>query len=175
VNADLKKYPHIYDFKLKKPIKIGEDTHEYLSINNYASDSDYSPNGKTALTIILNGDTYDFWKKTKEKNQYAEEKQKLADAIIDALSTQIPEINGHVEVWDVATPLTYERYCANWRGSWMTAMTQGKKMMKNYFIRNRSQSQFGTSFQKNTKIAYRQSMIVLRLRQRKAFTIFLAT
>ena len=143
MNADLKKYPHIYDFKLKKPIKIGEDTHEYLSINNYASDSDYSPNGKTALTIILNGDTYDFWKKAKEKNQYAEEKQKLADAIIDALSTQIPEINGQVEVWDIATPLTYERYCASWRGSWMTAMTQGKKMMKNYFIRNRSQSQFG--------------------------------
>jgi hypothetical protein len=29
---------------------------------------------------------------------------------------------------DVATPLTYERYCANWKGSWKTEMLPGMKM-----------------------------------------------
>ena len=31
-------------------------------------------------------------------------------------------------MWDVATPLTYERYCANWKGSWMTEMKPGMKI-----------------------------------------------
>jgi phytoene dehydrogenase-like protein len=80
------------------------------------------------MTVQLGGDTYDFWKKAREENRYAEEKQKTAEAVIAALSARIPEMRGKVEVCDVATPLTYERYCANWKGSWMTEMTKGMKM-----------------------------------------------
>jgi len=128
INADLKKVPHGYVFKLNQPITLGKQTYEYLNVNNYAADPVYSPEGKTALTATLSGDTYDFWKKAREENRYAEEKQKVADAVIAALSAQIPEIQGQVEVVDVATPLTYERCCANWKGSWMTEMTPGMKM-----------------------------------------------
>ena len=28
-------------------------------------------------------------------------------------------------VWDIATPLTYERYCGTYRGSWMTITPPG--------------------------------------------------
>lgn len=131
INADLKKYQKGLIFKLKKPISLSTQTYEYLSINNYASDPAYSPAGKTAMTIILDGDTYDFWKKAREEDRYKEEKQKLAETIIETLSELIPEIKGQVEVCDVATPLTYERYCGNWKGSWMTEMTPSMKM-KNY-------------------------------------------
>ena len=128
VNADLKKYPHGYVFKLRQPITLGKQTYEFLTVNNYASDPVYSPEGKTAMTTTLGGDTYDFWKKARDEGRYAEEKQKIADAVIAALSAQMPEIEGQIEVSDVATPLTYERYCANWKGSWMTEMTSTTKM-----------------------------------------------
>jgi len=131
IDADLKKYPHNYVFKLKKQLKISAQTYNYLSINNYANDRYYSPEGKTAMTIILNGDTYDFWKKAKENGTYKEEKQKIAEEITAAITAEIPEAIGKIEVVDVATPLTYERYCGNWKGSWMTEMTPGMKM-KNY-------------------------------------------
>jgi len=128
INADLKKYPRGYIFKLRQPIKLAEQTYEYLSVNNYAADPVYSPGGKTAMTVQLGGDTYDFWKKARQGDRYDEEKQKIADAVIAALIEQMPEVEGRVEVCDVATPLTYERYCANWKGSWMTEMTPGMKM-----------------------------------------------
>ena len=128
INADLKKYQKEYSFKLKSPIKIGDEIYEFMSLYNYADDPVYSPEGKTALTIPLGGDTYDFWKKAKEENRYAGEKQRVANAVIEALSIQMPETAGKVEVVDVATPLTYERYCANWKGSWMTEMKPGIKM-----------------------------------------------
>jgi len=128
INADLKKYNKNYVFRAKAPIRLDKQTYEFLSINNYSSDPVYSPEGKTAMTIQLDGDTYDFWKKAKEENRYTEEKQKIGDAVVAAISAQFPEASGKVELVDIATPLTYERYCANWKGSWMTEMTPDMKM-----------------------------------------------
>ena len=131
IDADLRKYPHNYVFKLNKQLKIPAQAYNYLSVNNYANDRNYSPEGKTAMTIILNGDTYDFWKKARENGTYKEEKQNIAEEIAAAITAEIPEAYGKIEVIDVATPLTYERYCGNWKGSWMTEMGPGMEM-KNY-------------------------------------------
>jgi phytoene dehydrogenase-like protein len=128
IDADLKKYPKNCIFKLDKPLKIATWEHKYLSISNYANDPTYSPDGKAAVTMILISDSYDFWKKAREEGRYEEEKDKVAFNAIAALTAQLPEIDGKVEVCDVATPLTYERYCANWRGSWMTMMAGGIKV-----------------------------------------------
>ena len=122
ISADLKKYPERPIFKLKEPICLADQTYKYLLVSNHAANPTYSPNGKTAMTIQLPGDTYDFWKKTREENRYAEEKQKIADQVIAAITAQMPEADRQIEVCDVATPLTYERYCGNWKGSWMTEM-----------------------------------------------------
>jgi len=130
INADFKKYNKYLTFKLNNPIKFSNQRYDYLSINNYASDPAYSPNGKAAVTLLLGGDTYDFWEKAKKENRYEEEKKKLADIVITALSAQFPEIKGNIEVIDTATPLTYERYCANWKGSWMTDIKPGLNMTK---------------------------------------------
>ena len=53
-----------------------------------------------------------------EKRRTTEE---LAKQFIDSLSKFIPEITQEtVEVYDVATPLTYERYCSSYQVSWMS-------------------------------------------------------
>ena len=128
IDADLRQHPHGLVFKVKTPITLGTQTYEHLSLNNYAADPTYSPAGKTAITVALDGDTYDFWKKAREEDRYAQEKQRIGEAVVAALAELLPETNGRVEVMDVATPLTYERYCGNWRGSWMTEMTPSMKM-----------------------------------------------
>ena len=120
INADLSAYPHGLVVKPDKPLELSGRKYEYLSLNNYAADRDYSPEGKSAVTLVLDGDTWDYWKKAKEEGRYKEEKAKLAETVIAALAERIPEIEGSVEVCDVATPLTYERYCGNWKGSWMS-------------------------------------------------------
>jgi len=128
IKADLKNYHNYYAFRLKTPIKLGNETLEFLNVSNYAADPDYSPSGKTAMTIQLPGDTYDFWKTAKAENRYDEEKKRIGEAVVAAIEAQIPEAAGNIEVIDVATPLTYERYCANWKGSWMTEMKSIKNI-----------------------------------------------
>jgi len=123
VNADLAAYPERLLTNFDPPIVIADQRYEYAIVNNYANDQNYSPRGKTALTLQLTGDTYAFWKTAKESGHYKDEKAKLEAAVIRALEKQMPEIRDNVEVCDIATPLTYERYCGNWKGSWMTAFT----------------------------------------------------
>ena len=124
IDADLKQYNRRCVFQSDKPIHVGRQTYEYITFTNYAHDPVYSPEGKTALTVSLPGDTYDFWLKAKEEDRYEAEKQRLADLVTETLAALIPETSGRVEVCDVATPLTYVRYCGNWKGSWMTDMTR---------------------------------------------------
>lgn len=127
ISVNLENYPKGYIIKLRQPIELDMQTYECLNLYNYASDSAYSPKGKTAITIQLDGNTYNYWKKAKEENRYDEEKQKIAEKVIAALTTQMPEIAGRVEVCDVATPLTYERHLGNWKGSFSAEATVGKK------------------------------------------------
>ena len=125
INADLQNYPKYGVFKLKQPIELADQCYERLIVSIYSNDPVYSPKSKTAVTVQLPGDTYDFWKKIKSEGNYETEKKKIADKVISALTVQIPEAGGKIEVCDVATPLTYERYCANWKGSWMSKTSPG--------------------------------------------------
>ncbi len=128
IDADLSHYPRAGICKLNAPLTVGSQSFEYIVYTNYARDPVYSPKGKTALTISLPGDTYDYWKHAKESGHYKEAKKNFTNVITETLAEIIPETRGKVEMCDVATPLTYERYCGNWKGSWMTGMTADMKM-----------------------------------------------
>ncbi len=128
INADLTDLPYTYGFKLDTPLLYAGEKLDIIDFYNYANVSGYSLKGKTSITVLLAGDTYDYWKNVKAQGRYIEEKNKLADAVIAAITKKIPRIEGKVEVVDVATPLTYERYCGTWRGSWMTLIPKNSKM-----------------------------------------------
>ena len=130
IEADLSDEPESMLFTLDEPLVCAGVPESLIGFNNYASFKGYAPDGCTAVTSVIGGDSYDFWKKCRENGTYESEKQKLADAYVKILSDRIPRIAGKIVVRDVATPLTYERYLHSYKGSWMTMM--GKGMPKSY-------------------------------------------
>lgn len=128
VEADLSSLPENISFSPEVPINCGGIPVTMIALNNYAGFKGYAPEGCTAVTTICSGDTYDFWKKCKEDGTYEAEKEKLASSYIEAITKKYPEIAGKIAVWDVATPLTYERYLRSYKGSWMTGTGKGEKM-----------------------------------------------
>ena len=110
---------------LEKPITFGDTVVNELSFYSYRQ---YAPEGGTALTTISFGDTYEFWKKAKDEGRYEEEKQALAEQYSRALCEKYPQCEGKIEVLDIATPLTYERYTGAYHGSWMSITEPGDKM-----------------------------------------------
>lgn len=127
VDADMKDYPEKLVFDTA-PFGYGEKTLHEVLIHHYCFDS-FAPKDKSVLicTIFTDEEDYDFWKDLK-KNPigYKEEKVKLANTIIHRIEERFPELKDKVSTLDVATPVTYERYCGAYKGAWMSFMTTPK-------------------------------------------------
>lgn len=112
-------------WKLDEPLVYAGTVEPALGFYNYAGYAGYAPQGCSVLTSILLGDTYDCWKKAKEEGRYEEEKRGLADQVSRALCRKYPQAEGKIDVIEIATPLTYERYTGAYHGSWMTMLHRG--------------------------------------------------
>lgn len=120
-------------FYLKQPVMIGDAIRDKLSVHIYNQDPTMAPAGKTAITLMLNSD-YIYWKNLAEnRKDYLQKKEEIGNTIIELLEQRFPGISSLVEVTDVATPLTFERYTGNWKGSfegWLITPENAKVIMK---------------------------------------------
>ena len=73
------------------------------------------------------GESYYFWKAAKADGTYKDKKKELGELFVKELSKFIPEVGEALEVIDVATPCTYERYTGSYEGSWMSVWEKGGK------------------------------------------------
>lgn len=106
-------------FWLDEPVTIGGRTHTSLRPMIYNFDPTLAPPGKTLIRILL-PDDYEYWRSLAEMpEQYKAEKETAAQTVISLLDRRYPGLASSVEMWDVATPLTFERYTGNWRGSFI--------------------------------------------------------
>ncbi len=118
VNADYSQEPISLTYPLQKPITIGGKEFKQISFENRSFDKTLAPEGKSALCVMLTAD-YDYWAGLKgDRGRYLAEKEQIADSVIGGLAELYPAIGSQVEVIDIATPLTFERYTGNWRASY---------------------------------------------------------
>jgi phytoene dehydrogenase-like protein len=120
--------PQILSWEFEEPIRYADETVSKIGFYNYSEYEGYAPKGCTALTTVLTADTYDFWKRAKEEDRYEDEKQNLANQVVRVICEKYPQAEGNIEVIEVATPLTYERYTGAYHGSWMSVVNVGDKM-----------------------------------------------
>jgi phytoene dehydrogenase-like protein len=105
-------------FPLDKPVTVAGQEHKRLGVQIYNFDPTLAPEGKTVLKIQFNTE-YDYWKKlSQEPERYKAEKEQIAEQVITALDRRFLGLAAKVEMYDVATPMTWERYTGNWRGSY---------------------------------------------------------
>ncbi len=127
IKADLSRLPYSCVFPLEKPFEYAGCKWNEFRIYNYAAYKDHSPEGTTSVTCLLLGDSYAFWKAAKADGTYKEKKKELGELFVKELSRFIPEAASALEVIDVATPCTYERYTSSYEGSWMSVWEKGGK------------------------------------------------
>ena len=105
-------------YPLSKPIMIAGEEKKTINVRSYSFDPTMAPQGKNTLVVQFTTD-YDYWYKLRqEPDQYRAEKEALVQAVIAGLEERFPGISGQVEMTDLATPITWERYTGNWRGSY---------------------------------------------------------
>jgi phytoene dehydrogenase-like protein len=129
VARDLSDEPHMFSLPLRKPIAIAGEERTRMKVKHYCYDPTMAPPSKSAIALVLRSN-YACWKSLSgEPERYEAEKKEIAIKVIEQLETRFPGITDQVEVVDVATPLTYERYTGNWQGSIMGWLPTATTMM----------------------------------------------
>jgi phytoene dehydrogenase-like protein len=115
VDRDLSSEPHALVILMDRPVELADRTTDRLSVELYGFDSTLAPPGKGVLKVLLNTG-YSHWRNLyDDPSRYAEAKENLASKVIDLLDRRFPGLSGQVDIADVATPLTTERYTGNGR------------------------------------------------------------
>ncbi len=128
IDADFSAEPPALSFPLPEPVVLGGKVHDRLVLKHYCFDPTMAPRGKSVLTLWCEAD-YRYWKVLRaERQRYRAAKKQVAEQVIAALDRRYPGLSEHVEVVDVATPITYERYTANWRGAFAGWALTTRKM-----------------------------------------------
>jgi len=118
VARDLSAEPHALTFPLPTPAAIAGEVRESLTVRHFGYDPTLAPAGKSVLEVLLETD-YDQWAGlARDRGHYDSEKDRIAEAIVQALDQRFPGLAGEVEALDVATPMTWERITGNWRGAY---------------------------------------------------------
>lgn len=132
VDRDFSAEPSTLCFPLYQPLDFGDLRHETLTVRHYAFDPTMAAPGKSVLSVWCAAD-YGYWKGLYSvPDAYTSAKAAVANKVIGALNRRYPGLAAQVEVIDVATPVTYERYTANWRGAiygWAMSMRKMAMMM----------------------------------------------
>lgn len=126
VNCDLSKYPHTRFITIPSEIDGGGKANKQIGFRHYCFDKTLMSEGKSALITVLPAD-FNWWEeKHSDSESYKNEKERIGNEIKAIAEQYYPELKHNIETIDVATPMTYVRYCNAWQGAWMAWATTPK-------------------------------------------------
>jgi phytoene dehydrogenase-like protein len=117
INRDLSGEPSSLVLLLDPPVTIANHKYEEIEAQLYGFDKTMAPAGKGTIKVELTA-SYTYWKQLYNDNRekYKLEKQKVAEQVIEILEGRFRGIRDQVEVIDVCTLMTWERYMGGTQG-----------------------------------------------------------
>lgn len=139
VNADIKNQPLSLKVYYDTPVALNNE-HYGITYRNYSYDQTLkTTEGSTIVqaTVSDNDEMYFWWKQIKEQGSYKAKKQEIANKLLELYLKTYPELEGKVEIIDVITPLTYQRYLNGRHGSFQGFVhtAKGKPLMQKGVIK----------------------------------------
>jgi phytoene dehydrogenase-like protein len=106
------------------PIKVGNRTFDRMYVKAYGYDPIFVKNGKQVIQTCISqtDEDYAYWKSL-SKEEYKALKEALVKQVEQRTVKAFPELADDMEFLDAWTPLTYERYCNAYHGSYMSFVT----------------------------------------------------
>lgn len=100
-----------------------------FSLADYNFDPVITPEGKCVMKMLVES-PWELWEGM-SREEYQEEKKRIAEDAVKLLLSVHPEVEGHIEVVDVATPRTGARYTGVYRGSYEGFLPTKENIGKN--------------------------------------------
>lgn len=116
VKRDLSTYPSSLMMFLDKPEMIGDREYDHLDLQIFGFDNSMTAAGKGVIKIELAMKPSYFLNLSIDKTGYQTEKSKIADGVIALLEKQFPDLRNDIEVLEVSTLNTWERFMGGSQG-----------------------------------------------------------
>ena len=146
IQADMQNEPLSRKIYVEEPVTLNE-AHYSVTYRNYSYDKTLKvPEGYSLVQATLSGndDMYFWWEEIKKQGNYKEKKEEIAKQLEEIYLKKYPHFAGKIEVIDVITPMTYQRYLNGRHGSFQgfvqtskakSLMQKGEiKGLKNFII-----------------------------------------
>ncbi len=125
ITKDMSNEPKMIEFPIEPSFKIGSKVITELNPRNHAFDPTLNKGCSTMTVLIRVGDDlYDTYK-AMTKEEYQAEKERIGSTIRGHLMKFYNLKDDEIKFIDLATPITYERYCNSYRGSYQSFVTTG--------------------------------------------------
>ncbi len=121
IARDLSSEPHNLILELDKPFPLPDgSTQDLLAITFRHYDPTLAPKGKTSAQVIFNTWRDQYWRDLarSDRKGYEQVKVQLKNQVVELMEKRFPGIGSDIEVSDVSTPHTVQRYTRNWHGSY---------------------------------------------------------
>lgn len=116
VARNLADEPHAILLPLAAPVRIGGVSHERLYVQTFGFEPSFAPPGKSVIKALL-PTSWLYWRNLYDDPvAYQAEKDAAAKAVIGCLAKRFAGLESQVEVVDVSTPMTMERFTGNGLG-----------------------------------------------------------
>ena len=133
VNRSFADEPHVvsgWSLPVHPPLALDGVVTDRVAVRIHNFDPNLAPAGKTVITVTLEADYAHWVALAAEESRYEEEKAKVAAAVVGLLEQRFPGLRAQLEMVDVATPATIERYTGNWMGSYEGWLPTPETFMK---------------------------------------------
>lgn len=111
-----------YEFQCS-PFIAGKRTIDLIKIRDYSFDPTFiGKDNKVLLNVLIhqNDDDYYYWNKVhKDYRSYLQIKNLIAEDVRNRIEAHFPTLKNELEIIDVCSPCTYERYVNAYRGAYM--------------------------------------------------------
>lgn len=107
-----------------EPMRVADRMFDRMYVKMYGYDDIFLQGNKMVIQTCITQTDEDFlfWEKL-TKAEYEETKRKLVEEVTKRIEKAFPELGATLEFLDAWTPVTYERYCNAYHGSYMSFVT----------------------------------------------------
>jgi phytoene dehydrogenase-like protein len=121
-------------YELEQPLDMAGRRLSHFLVKNFCYDPSFAPPGKSVVGCGTQTD-WAYWERLLgDRPAYDAEKDRIAAICRDQVERLFPGFAAKIEMTDVVTPHTFERYTGNWKGTYMTWILSPEFQRKHRYI-----------------------------------------